>query len=102
MKHLQEINECKGEAIDKSRAMNMLLYPEDEVTPFEEKVGNVSQWLEERIAWLDSQLLPDNIDASTVTKPSPMIYDIYGRLLPQNEKLDRGIYIIDGKKVYVQ
>ena len=100
--HLREINECKGEAIDKSRAMNMLLYPEDEVTPFEEKVGNVCQWLEERIAWLDSQLLPDNIDASTVTKPSPMIYDIYGRLLPQNEKLDRGIYIIDGKKVYVQ
>lgn len=100
--HLREINECKGEAIDKSRAMNMLLYIEDEVTPFEEKVGNVSQWLEERIAWLDSQLLPDNIDASTVTKPSPMIYDIYGRLLPQNEKLDRGIYIIDGKKVYVQ
>ena len=98
--YLREISEYKGEAIDKSRIMNTLLYPDDEVTPFEEKVDGVSKWLEDRIAWLNSQLLPDNINASTTISPSPIVYDIYGR--PQNGNLDRGIYIIDGKKVYVR
>lgn len=100
VEHLRVISETKGEDIDKSRAMNRLLYPDDEVTPFQEKVDGVSKWLEDRIAWLNSQLLPDNINASTTISPSPIVYDIYGR--PQNGNLDRGIYIIDGKKVYVR
>lgn len=99
--YLQEIIDSKGEDMDKSRAMNCLLYPYDEVTSFQEKVDNVSRWLEKRIDWLDNQLLSNNITTSTIANPS-LVYDIYGRPLPQNGNLCKGLYIINGKKVYIR
>lgn len=94
------VSESIGEEINKSRAMNLLLYPDDEVTLFQERVDNVSKWLSDRINWLDSQLLPNGITPNTTTRPLPMVYDLYGR--PQGGNLERGLYIIDGKKVYVR
>lgn len=103
MAYLCDISMSKGEDIDKSRAMNNMLYTEDQITLFQEEIDFVSEWLKERINWLDNQLLlPNKIAEKTMAKRLPIIHDIYGRQLRKCENLDKGIYIVDRKKIYVR
>ncbi len=103
MTYLNDINVDKGEDINKSRAMNNLLYPDDKATPLQDEIIYAKEWLKERIEWLDKQLLtPNGIDRETLIESPSVIYDIYGRQLYKCDNLGKGVYIIDGKKVYIR
>lgn len=103
MAHLHHIETHKGEAIDKSRALNNRIYPNDKATPLSDEIAYLDQWLQTRIAWLDTQLTAtNNIGPAPTTNHLPTLYDIYGRQLRHGTPLDKGIYIINGKKMYIK
>ena len=103
--NLYDINLNKGEAINKSRHLNYIRW-DDNATTLITEIDDVAKWIKERIEWIDTQLESDIVgikhtisyDESATTT----IYDLYGRKIDDIENLQKGIYIINGKKVIIK
>lgn len=105
---LRLIYQEKGEALDASRFLDYRRWN----TPYislSNEIAETEEWLKAQIKFIDSQLLTHD-DISSITSPSiqdsalmcPIIIDLSGRRYNKLEQLDRGIYIINGKKTLVR
>lgn len=104
--YLYTINQLKGIAINESRQMNKQRW-NDNITALATEIENAAFWLKERFEWIDAQLLSDveNIENLPALKEtiSTTIYDLSGRIVNSREgTLQKGIYIMNGKKVVIR
>ena len=98
-----KILKTKGQDISNSRAINKKQHPKDKGTPLAEEIAFAREWMIKRIDWIDSHILTARIPTpQTAMGTSPVVYDIYGRQLPQHCSLSKGVYIIDGVKFLVK
>lgn len=91
--------------VDNSRILNKELHPHDDrYTPVNDEMSYISYWLENRIEWITAQLQKECIIESVQgsEENNKKVYNIYGQVMPLNQKLPKGIYIIDGKKVLIK
>ena len=93
------------EDINKSRILNKEIYPHDDnFTHIEEEIESTLSWIDNRINWISEQLKNEtsvNVINKDITKEIG-IYNIYGQRIPSRQNLSKGIYIIDGKKVFIK
>lgn len=103
--NLYDINLNKGEAINKSRHLNYIRW-DDNATTLITEIDDVAKWIKERIEWIDTQLESDIVGIKhTISSEESVIttiYDLYGRKIDDIENLQKGIYIINGKKVIIK
>ncbi len=92
----------KGEGIAMGRILNSMKYPSDSATSLQEELDSAYSWMEKRVAWINGQLNSTEIDEISEDNSRSVIYNVYGQRLYEYEKLERGIYIINGVKVYVR
>lgn len=93
------------EDINKSRILNEEIYPYDDTfTPIEEEIESTLNWMDNRIEWISEQLKKETSVENLMNDVAvyKKIYNIYGQEIPSNENLQKGIYIIDGKKVLIK
>lgn len=100
--YYESLIRMKGEGIDRSRVLNKEVYPSDLDDSLEKEFEFAYDWMEKRVAWIDKQLHTTGINESPSTADGHVIYNIYGQRLYNYADLKRGVYIIDGVKVYVR
>lgn len=102
--HLYAIDQIKGKAINESRVVNQKRW-DDNAPLLSAEIDETAQWIKERIEWIDSQLHSDIDGIENIVVPEEnvqTVYDLYGRKMDNITTLDKGVYIINGKKILVR
>lgn len=100
--YYDELVDKKGEGITKSRVLNCNIYKDDVLSTMEEEIDFAKDWMKNRVAWIEGRLKETSVDDCIVADAPKVVYNIYGQMLEDTENLERGIYIIDGRKVFVK
>ena len=100
--YYDELVDKKGEGITKSRVLNCNIYKDDVLSTMEEEIDFAKDWMKNRVAWIEGRLKETSVDDCIVADAPKVVYNIYGQMLEDAENLERGIYIIDGRKVFVK
>lgn len=100
--YYDDLTDRKGEGITKSRALNCKVYKGEVFSTMEEEMDMAKEWMTNRVAWIEGQLAATSIEEHFASGVSPVVYNIYGQMLEDCENLERGIYIINGKKVFIK
>lgn len=100
--YYDDLSEKKGEGITKSRALYCSVYKDQKPSTMDEEMNFAKTWMKNRIEWIDGQLTKTSIEELPALDMPSAVYNIYGRKIGGRERLERGIYIIDGRKVLVK
>ena len=108
-KFLYTIKDSIGEDIDISRKLDDQRWGRTTGKLLDDEIATIEQWFDERTVWLNENIKAMLASINDIYDNTPKDYDIYmldGRLIIQKAtqeqflQLPKGIYIVNGEKVF--